>query len=117
MSLEAYHCGHGEVCGKVMLTWNKVAEKVRSFSWLMYGKGIEVEKDGKPGVGAGLRMGWSSVKDSGRGAKCSRYCRLGRISCLTSYLQDVERGPTTSHSITDCDFGLSLPSFTSSIFF
>ena len=50
MSLEGYRCGQGEVCGKVVLTWNKAGGRMRSFSWLMNKKGIEVEKDGKLGA-------------------------------------------------------------------
>lgn len=44
---------------------------MRSFSWLMSRKRVEVEKDEEVGMTVGMWMGWSSVKDGGHGMKCS----------------------------------------------
>lgn len=49
-----------EVCGKVTLTWHKVGGRMRSFSWLVNRKGIEVEKNGKLCVTE--VYGWGTVQ-------------------------------------------------------
>lgn len=50
---------------------DKVSGRMRSFSWLMSRKAIEVEKDEEVGMTVAMWMEWSSMKDGGHGAKCS----------------------------------------------
>lgn len=85
--------GQGEVCGRegrVVLAWNEVDKREKSFSQWMDKKGTEVEEAGRLGLllvyGWGVGVWWRTVVVEQSAAYTADKGALGRAWCLTSCL-------------------------------